>query len=151
MYVGHHVKYLLFLSDLNGAWITLTNFLKILKFHENPSSGSRVVPCWRTDGQTDMTKLIVTFRSCANVPKNAKLSQYKTSCISLLGMRSWFLTVLFTVLMWFLFCFSLINLFVYIELHRVYPFKTFKTFITGCNFMLFKNVLSSGYPCTVSC
>jgi len=25
-----------------------------MKFHENPSSGSRVVPCWggRTDGQT---------------------------------------------------------------------------------------------------
>jgi hypothetical protein len=28
-----------------------------IKFHENPSSGSRVVPCRRTDGQTDMTKV----------------------------------------------------------------------------------------------
>ena len=31
-----------------------------IKFHENPSSGSRFVPCGRTDGQTDgMTNLIV--------------------------------------------------------------------------------------------
>jgi len=44
------------------------------KFHENPSSGSRVVPCgWadgRIDGQTEMTKLIVAFRNFANAPKN---------------------------------------------------------------------------------
>jgi len=36
-----------------------------IKFHENPSSGSRVVPCRRTNrqtvGYTNMTKLIVTF------------------------------------------------------------------------------------------
>ena len=29
--------------------------------HENPSSGSRVVPCGRTDRQTDMLKLISFF------------------------------------------------------------------------------------------
>jgi len=28
------------------------------KFHENTSSGSRVVPCGQADGWTDMTKLI---------------------------------------------------------------------------------------------
>ena len=47
-----------------------------IKFHENPSSGSRVVPCgWtdgrtdsRTDGRTDMMKLIVAFRNFANAP-----------------------------------------------------------------------------------
>jgi hypothetical protein len=39
-----------------------------IKFHQNPSSGSRVVPC----GQTDMTKLIVAFRNCANTPKDHK-------------------------------------------------------------------------------
>ena len=33
-----------------------------MKFHENPSSGSRVVPC----GLTDMKELIVAFRSFAN-------------------------------------------------------------------------------------
>ena len=41
------------------------------KFHGNPSSGNRVVPCRRTDGlthkradgQKDMTELIVVFRN----------------------------------------------------------------------------------------
>jgi len=33
-----------------------------IKFHENPSSGSRSVPC----GQTDMTKRTVAFRNFAN-------------------------------------------------------------------------------------
>ena len=32
-----------------------------MKFHENPPSGSRVVPCGRTDGHTDKTKLVVAF------------------------------------------------------------------------------------------
>jgi len=36
-----------------------------IKFHENPSTGSRVVPC----EQTDMTKLTVAFCSFANAPK----------------------------------------------------------------------------------
>ena len=40
-----------------------------IKFHQNPSSGSRVVPRGRTDGQTDMTKLIVAFRNVAKAPK----------------------------------------------------------------------------------
>jgi len=40
------------------------------KFNENPSSQSRVVPCGHTDGRTDMTKLIVAFRSFADARKN---------------------------------------------------------------------------------
>jgi len=43
-----------------------------IKFHENPSSGSRVVPLGRTDGQTDMTKLIAAFRSFTNAPNNGE-------------------------------------------------------------------------------
>ena len=43
------------------TWIFSIDFLKILKFHQNPSSGNRVVPCGRKDGQTDMAKLTVTF------------------------------------------------------------------------------------------
>jgi hypothetical protein len=41
-----------------------------IKFHENPSSWSRVVPCGRTNGQTDITKLTVAFRSFAKAPRN---------------------------------------------------------------------------------
>ena len=40
-----------------------------IKFHEFPSSASRVVPCGRTDGQTDMAKLIITFRSFSEASK----------------------------------------------------------------------------------
>jgi hypothetical protein len=36
-----------------------------IKFHENPSNESRVVPC----GRTDMTGLIVAFRKFAKAPK----------------------------------------------------------------------------------
>ena len=56
MYIGLHVKYPLFLSDFNGTWIFSTDFRKKssdIKFNENPPNGSRVVPCGRTDGQTD--------------------------------------------------------------------------------------------------
>ena len=49
-----------------------------MKFHENPSSGSRVFECRRadrrafrqTDRQTDMTKLTVAIRNFANSLKN---------------------------------------------------------------------------------
>jgi hypothetical protein len=63
-----HVKSRLFLSDSNETWIFSTYFQKILnvKLHENPSSGSWVVPC----GRTEMTKLVAAFRNFANAPKN---------------------------------------------------------------------------------
>jgi hypothetical protein len=61
------------LSDFNENSIFLTDFRKNLniKFQQNPSSGSQVVPCGdrQTDGQTDMTKLIVAFCNFANAPK----------------------------------------------------------------------------------
>jgi hypothetical protein len=41
-----------------------------IKFHENPSSGSRVVPCGRTDRQTDVTKLLA---ACAILQMRLKL------------------------------------------------------------------------------
>ena len=68
MYIGLHVKYPPFLTDFNGTWIFSTDFRKYsnIKFQENPSSGSRVVPCGqkggRTDGQTDMTMLAAAFQ-----------------------------------------------------------------------------------------
>ena len=56
-----------------------------IKFHENLSSGSRVIPCRQTDSQpdtwTDMIKLTVTFRNFAIAPKNYKnirlINKYK--------------------------------------------------------------------------
>ena len=66
-----------------------------IKFYQNPSSGSRVVPCGRTHGRTDrqtdrrtdMTKLIIAFRNFANVLKNVenmgkiKLRKMKLSAV----------------------------------------------------------------------
>jgi len=40
-----HVKHPLFLSHCNETWIFSAGFRKTLKFHENPSRGSQVVPC----------------------------------------------------------------------------------------------------------
>jgi hypothetical protein len=40
-----------------------------IKFHENPSSGSRIVPCGRTDRLLAMTKLVVAFHSFSSAPK----------------------------------------------------------------------------------
>jgi hypothetical protein len=48
------------------------------KFHENSSSGSRVVPCGRMDRRTDMMKLIVAFRNFSNMPKKLIVSQNMT-------------------------------------------------------------------------
>jgi hypothetical protein len=42
-----------------------------IKFNQNPSSESRVVPCGRTDGRTDI-KLKVASRNFANAPKTDK-------------------------------------------------------------------------------
>jgi hypothetical protein len=62
----------LFLSNFNYTWIYSTNFSKntqISDFTENPTSGSRAVPCGQSDRRTDMTKLIVAFRDFSNAPK----------------------------------------------------------------------------------
>jgi hypothetical protein len=57
-----------------------------IKFHKNPSSGSRVVPCGRTDRQT--TKLIVAFRNFVNAPKNDKANEsFGSSDISTTKLR----------------------------------------------------------------
>jgi hypothetical protein len=89
-----YVKYLLLLSDFNETWIFSTHFRKKkkrssnIKFHQNPSSGSRVVP----GGQTDMTKLIVAFRNFANAPKNVcmvELFQHFPSISKSLKQRFW--------------------------------------------------------------
>ena len=55
-----------------GYSLQLNEIYSNIKFHENPSNWNRVVPCEWTDGQTDMTKLIVAFRNVANAPKKEK-------------------------------------------------------------------------------
>jgi hypothetical protein len=52
------------------SWHIIEKYSNI-KFSENPSSGSRVVPYGRTDKQTNMTKLIVNFLIFSNAPKKA--------------------------------------------------------------------------------
>jgi hypothetical protein len=53
-----------------------------VKFHKNPSSGSRVVPC----GQTEMTKIIVAFLNFASAPKTLAYTEvlinYVMKCIA---------------------------------------------------------------------
>jgi len=45
----------------------------ISKYHENPSSGNKVVP---SDGQTDTTKLTTAFPNFANAPENYAFCPY---------------------------------------------------------------------------
>jgi hypothetical protein len=69
---GLHVKYPLFLSDMNGTYIfykfskntQVSNFMKIR---------SVVVELFRADRRTDMTKLKFVFRNFANASKKGKL------------------------------------------------------------------------------
>jgi hypothetical protein len=59
MYIGLHVKYLLFLLDFNETWIFSTDFQKILV-----SNTMKIRPVgaeFHANGQADMTKLIVAF------------------------------------------------------------------------------------------
>jgi len=53
MYIDVHVKYMLFLTHLMKFEFSLHIFVitSNIKFNENPSSGSKLVPCGRTDGQ----------------------------------------------------------------------------------------------------
>ena len=57
-----------------------------IKFHENPSSERRIVPCGRLDGQTDMTRLIVAIQCiklCVYSHKHAVKTQQINKILSL--------------------------------------------------------------------
>jgi hypothetical protein len=53
----------------------------LIKFHENPSSGSQVVHC----GQADMMKLIVAFCNSANMPNYLNVHFLFRSSVVALG------------------------------------------------------------------
>ena len=73
MYIGLHVKYRLLLSDCNETWIYFDRFSE--KTHTSNLMKIRPVGAelfyaeGQTDRQTDMTRLIVGFRSFADAPK----------------------------------------------------------------------------------
>jgi len=63
------------------------------KFHQNPSSGSRVVQCGPMEGRTDMTKLEVAFHNFTNAPKSntSNRASHSSSGLrtSLFSWKSW--------------------------------------------------------------
>jgi len=73
MYIGQRVQYRLFLSRFLMKYKfsrqTFDKYFRI-KFHENPLSGNRVVPCGMVDRRTDVTKLIVALPNFSNAPRN---------------------------------------------------------------------------------
>jgi hypothetical protein len=73
MYICLHVKYSLLLSYINELRIYRYFFLKIIKFHENPFSGNRVVPLGgRAERQTSRhDETNSSFSIFAHAPKNA--------------------------------------------------------------------------------
>jgi len=64
--------------------------MMMIKFHENTSSGSRVVACGQTDRRTDMTKPVVAFRKIASAPKNNGQKQEIAACRSLGDNAAWY-------------------------------------------------------------
>jgi hypothetical protein len=65
MHLSLRVKFVILVGYLNCIRQIFEKYLNI-KFHENPSSGSRLVPCGRTNGLPD--KLRVAFRNFAEAP-----------------------------------------------------------------------------------
>jgi len=74
MYIGLHVKYPLFLSQLNETWIFPTDFPKILKTLWKSVQWEPSCSTW-TGGRTDKTKLTFAFRNFWNAPKTVDLTR----------------------------------------------------------------------------
>ena len=60
-------KEYIILVQLESTGIFSTDILKIIKYHQNPFSGSQAAPYRQTAGQT--WQIIVAFRSFSNIPK----------------------------------------------------------------------------------
>jgi len=76
MYMGLHVTYSLFFSDFKKTSVFSTDFEKYsyIQFRENPSNGSGVISCGRTDGRTDVQD--GAFRNFATAPKYVLSDSY---------------------------------------------------------------------------
>jgi hypothetical protein len=63
MFIGIHVKLPLLCPIIIKLEFYQQSFEKYsnFKFHENPSSGSRVVPCGRTDGHDEVNSPFSQF------------------------------------------------------------------------------------------
>ena len=57
------------LINLKCSWLIFEKHTNT-NFHKNPSSVSQVVTCRRTDGPSDIMKLIFAILNFANTPKN---------------------------------------------------------------------------------
>jgi len=81
--INLHVNYPAFLSGFNETLNFLDRFSKKYpnaKFHENLSSGSRVLPCRQTeDEQTNITKLIVASCNLANTPQRVSSTRCRAN------------------------------------------------------------------------
>jgi len=81
MCLGLHAKYPLLLSDFNETWIFAAYFrekTQISNFMKIRSVGAELFHVGgRTEGQTDITKLIVAFRNFANASDNLHTSPLK--------------------------------------------------------------------------
>jgi hypothetical protein len=75
MYIIHYSCWILMKLDFSRQ---IFEKISTIKFHHNPSSGSRVVTC----GLTDMTKLIVAFRNFANPLKAVHFADTTCLCVS---------------------------------------------------------------------
>jgi hypothetical protein len=62
MYFGLRMKDPLSLPDLNETNF-LDSFEKKINYPKNATSGSRIVPCGHSDGQTDLAKLYAILRT----------------------------------------------------------------------------------------
>jgi len=72
MHIGLHVKYPLFLSDFNETPIIAKYFRRNHEYQifiKIRPVGAQLFHAGRTDGQTDMKKLIVVFRNFVSAPK----------------------------------------------------------------------------------